>query len=80
VVFIMGDTNNSYIVGAVNNPTGTTANIAITFASDDIADQDWAKFLGGGFKVVIRGTAAPDFASKGAKADLQLAFTFAAFE
>jgi hypothetical protein len=45
-----------------------------------VADQDWAKFIGGSFKVIIRGTAAADFASKGAKADLQLAFTFAAFE
>jgi hypothetical protein len=80
VVFIIGDTNNTYIVGAVNNPTGSVIDVPVSFESDDIAEQDWAKFLGGGFKVVIRGTAAPDFASKGAKADLQLSFTFAAFE
>ena len=80
VLFIMGDTNNTYVVGGVTNPKATTAEVDVAFASHDVAEQDWPKFLGGGFKVVIRGTAATDFASKGAKADLQLSFTFAAFE
>lgn len=80
VVFLMGDTNNTYIVGAVSDPKGTKTEVGVTFESGDIAQQDRAKFLGGGFKVIIRGTAAPDFAIKGAKADLQLTFTFAAFE
>jgi hypothetical protein len=80
VLFVMGDSNNTYPVGTVTNPKGTTAGIDIGFESNDISATDWDKFLGGGFKVVIRGTAAADFASKGAKADLQLTFTFAAFE
>ncbi|MBS1123028.1 MAG: hypothetical protein H6Q90_5256 [Deltaproteobacteria bacterium] len=54
--------------------------VGVTFEFAQLADQDVAKLLGGSFKVVIRGTAATDFASKGVKADLQLAFTFAAFE
>jgi hypothetical protein len=80
VLFLMNDTNNTYTAGNVNAPTGTTAPVSVTFDSATIADQDWVKLLGGSFKVVIRGTAATDFANKGAKADLQLAFTFAAFE
>lgn len=80
VAFIMGDTNNTYIVGAVNDPKGSKTDVGVSYESGDMAEQDRAKFLGGNFKVIIRGTAAPDFANKGAKADLQLTFTFAAFE
>lgn len=81
VLFIMGDTNNSYPVGKIMNPTGTgPLEMPVGFESNDVGDPDWTKFLGGGFKVVIRGSAASDFATKGAKADLQLTFTFAAFE
>jgi hypothetical protein len=56
------------------------AAVGVLFESNAVAEQDWPKLLGGSFKVVIRGTAATDFANKGAKADLQLAFTFAAYE
>ena len=80
VLFLMNDSNNTYPIGTVANPKMTTAAIDVGFESSDIAEQDWAKFMGGSFKVVIRGTAATDFATKGAKADLQLTFTFAAFE
>jgi hypothetical protein len=81
VLFLMNDTNNTYNAGRITNPTGAgPVAVGIQFDSAGVADQDWAKFVGGSFKVVIRGTAATDFASKGAKADLQLAFTFAAFE
>ncbi|MBA3499812.1 MAG: hypothetical protein M4D80_39185 [Myxococcota bacterium] len=80
VLFIMGDTNNTYVVGGVTDPKATSVDVDVAFESQDVAEQDWQKFLGGGFKVVIRGTAATGFASKGAKADLQLSFTFAAFE
>lgn len=81
VLFLMNDTNNSYPIGRVTNPTGTgPVAVGVLLESDDISDPDWPKYLGGSFKVVIRGMAATDFASKGAKADLQLNFTFAAFE
>ncbi len=81
MLFIMNDTNNTYPVGHVANPTGTgpvTAHILLDDAA--MAEQDRDKYYGGSFKVVIRGTAATDFATKGAKADLQLSFTFAAYE
>ena len=81
VLFLMNDTNNTYPAGRVSSPTGAgPVPVGIGFESNGIADQDWPKFVGGSFKVIIRGTAATEFASKGAKADLQLAFTFAAYE
>ena len=81
VLFLMNDSNNTYNAGRVTNPTGPgPIEVGVLVESDAITDTDWPKYLGGSFKVVIRGTAAADFASKGAKADLQLMFTFAAFE
>ncbi|HWO25027.1 MAG TPA: hypothetical protein VNO30_40080 [Kofleriaceae bacterium] len=81
VLFLMNDTNNTYTAGRVTSPTGTgPVEVGIQFDSDDVADQDWPKLIGGSFKVVIRGTAATGFATKGAKADLQLTFTFSAYE
>ncbi|MEJ7598972.1 MAG: hypothetical protein WKG01_13775 [Kofleriaceae bacterium] len=81
VLFQMNDTNNSYPVGRVSNPTATgPVDVGVLLESDAVSDVDWPKFLGGSFKVIIRGNAATDFQSSGAKADLQLNFTFAAFE
>jgi len=83
LLFQMNDTNNSYPVATLAIDAATTAGpigVDSTFDSDDAGDVDFAKILGGSFKVVIRGPAAPDFASKGAEADLQATFTFAAFE
>jgi len=81
VLFLMNDTNNTYPAGRISDPVGAgPLDVGVLLESDAVADQDWLKFVGGSFKVVIRGTAAQGFASKGAKADLQLNFTFAAFE
>jgi hypothetical protein len=81
VLFLMNDTNNTYPVGTIADPKGTGPDaVHVDFASEDVSEVDWPKYLGGSFKVVVRGTAATDFATKGAKADLQLTFTFAAFE
>ncbi len=81
VLFLMNDTNNTYPVGRVTNPTGAgPVDVGVLLESNAVADQDWSKFVGGSFKVVIRGSVATGFATKGAKADLQLTFTFAAFE
>jgi hypothetical protein len=81
VLFLLDTTNNTYNIGRVTDPTGPgPVAVNVLLDSDAVADQDWPKFLGGSFKVVLRGTAAPDFSTKGAKADLQLTFTFAAFE
>ncbi len=83
LLFQMNDTNTSYPVAtttiAADASAGPTG-FDVTFDGGAISDADYAKLLGGSFKVVIRGTAAAGFDAKGADADLQTTFTFAAFE
>lgn len=79
--FLIDDSNNTYDAAHVIDPTGVgPVAMTVAFPAEGVAPQDLAKFIGGGFKVVIRGNAGVDFASKGAEADLEVTFTFAAFE
>jgi hypothetical protein len=81
VAFITNDTNNTYDVGHVVNPTGVgPVDVDVVFQSDDVSPADYVKILSGSFKVVIRGSAAANFSTKGAEASLDLTFRFAAFE
>ncbi len=83
VLFEMNDTNNSYTVasGAISADSGAgPIGADVTFAADEVPDLDYAKLLAGSFKVVVRGPAAPGFATAGADVDLQVTLTFAAFE
>jgi hypothetical protein len=81
VSFVIDDSNNTYEVGTLTNPSGVgPIDFDISLAGAEVAPQDFTKYLGGSFKVVARGTAATGFTSKGAEAALQLTFTFAAFE
>jgi len=81
ISFVMNDTNNTYQVGTLANPSGVgPIDLDVSLAGADVAPQDFTKYLSGSFKVVARGTAAAGFTSKGAEAALQLTFTFAAFE
>lgn len=83
VLFLMNDTNNSYPVAAGTveaSATGGPVALSATFSSDGVPDADYAKLLGGSFKVVMRGPAAVGFTSKGADADVQVTLTFSAFE
>jgi len=81
VAFITNDTNTTYDVGHIMNPTGVgPADVDIVFESDAVSPADFVKILGGSFKVVVRGPAAANFSTKGAEASLDLTFTFAAFE
>jgi hypothetical protein len=81
VAFVIDDSNNTYDVGHVNDPVGVgPVDMGIAFDSAAVSDLDYAKLLAGSFKVVVRGTAAVDFSTKGAEANLQVSFTFAAFE
>jgi hypothetical protein len=81
VAMVMNDTNNTYDVGHAMNPIGVgPLAVDIAFSSAAVAPADFAKLLAGSFKVVIRGPAAATFSGKGAEANLQLTFTFAAFE
>lgn len=81
VAFIMNDTNTTYDVGQVTDPSGVgPTDVHAAFDSARMAAVDFAKLLSGSFKVALRGAVAAMFAAKGAEADLQLIFTFAAFE
>lgn len=81
VAFVIDDSNNTYDVGHVIDPVGVgPIGFDVNFDSDAVSDLDYAKFLAGSFKIVVRGTAAPGFSTKGAEANLQASFTFAAFE
>jgi len=81
VAFLTNDTNNTYDVGHVMNPTGVgPVYVNIVFRSDGVSAVDFPKLLNGSFKVVIRGSAAPGFSTKGAEANLQATFTFTAFD
>jgi hypothetical protein len=78
---VLDDSNNTYDAAHVTDPKGVgPVAMTVTFQPDTIAPQDLAKFLGGGFKVVLRGNAGAGFATKGAEANLEVTFTFAAFE
>lgn len=82
ILFQVNDSNNSYpaATSLVPASTGSSTEIATTFDSDALPEFDYQKLLGGGFKVVLRGPATAGFSTKGADADLQVTFTFAAFE
>lgn len=81
VSFVINDSNNTYQVGGLTNPSGVgPIDLDISLAGSEVAPQDFPKYLDGSFKVVVRGTAATRFTSKGAEAALQLTFTFAAFK
>jgi hypothetical protein len=81
VSFVINDSNNTYEVGTLTNPSGVgPIDLDISLAGAEVAPQDFTKYVDGSFKVVARGTASVGFTSKGAEADLQLTFTFAAFE
>ena len=81
VALITNDTNNTYDVGHVMNPTGVgPVDVGVVFSSAAVSPADYVKILGGSFKVVARGPAAAGFSTKGAEVNLQLTFTFAAFE
>ena len=83
VLFIMNDTDNTFPVGTANIDADTGAgpiDLDVDFAPPAADTEDFTKLLGGSFKVVVRGDAAIDFMDKGADADLQVTFTFGAYE
>jgi hypothetical protein len=81
VAFLINESNNTYDVAHVVDPDGIgPVGMDVVFESDAVTDVDYANFLDGKFRVVVRGDAAPDFETKGAEANLQVTLTFAAFE
>ena len=83
ILFTTNDTNNTYPAAAgpiaAADRSGPIA-LTSTFDSATISDVDFAKVLGGSFKVGIRGPAGANFATKGADADLQVTMTFSAYQ
>lgn len=83
VLFTTNDTNNTYPAASgaiVATDRSGPITLASTFDSTTIASGDFAKVLGGSFKVGIRGPAGANFATKGADADIQVTLTFSAYE
>ena len=81
VQFLTNDTNNTFVAAHWPSPAGLgPVEGHSSFDWDAVGDPDVEKMLGGSFKVVLNAPAAPDFATKGAEASLQLTFTFSAFE
>jgi hypothetical protein len=81
VSFVVNSTNNTYDAGQIMNPSGIGPDtMDVVFDWKQVPAEDVAQFQTGGFKVVLRGPAAANFATKGADARLQVTFTFEAFE
>ncbi|NTX34213.1 hypothetical protein HUA78_07175 [Myxococcus sp. CA033] len=81
ILFLIDDSSNTYVAGHGENPTGSgPVAFIVDFDSEAMAEEDYTRFLAGRFDVVLRGTAAPTFTSKGADVDFQSTFSFTAFE
>jgi hypothetical protein len=83
VLFRMDSTDNSFVAASrqiTADTGGGPIALGVSFDSNRLAGDDWTKLLGGSFKVVVRAPAAADFEDKGAEADLQVTFTFGAYE
>ncbi len=83
VQFEMNDTRNFFTVGTVNissETDGRTVRLDPSFDLRDYQAIDREKLLGGSFKVVLAASAEAEFKALKAKAELQLTFTFAAYE
>ncbi len=83
VQFVMNDTGNFFAVADVAidaNTTGRTIALSPSFDFGDYAATDLDKLLNGSFKVVLGATAEAGFKALKAKGELQLTFTFAAYE
>ncbi|HTM20202.1 MAG TPA: hypothetical protein VL172_06840 [Kofleriaceae bacterium] len=83
VLLVTHDANNSFPAATtdiVEPVGGGPIDFDATFDSADMGAADYDRLLTSAFDVAIRGPAAAEFTTKGADADLQLTFTFQAFE
>ena len=70
----------SYLVGAVTNPTGVTADLSHDFDTSTMPAPDYQAFLQGQFKVAISGTAVASFTVGNPNADMVSTFHFVAYK
>lgn len=81
VAFLVNNSNNTYDAGHVSGPMGVgPVSMTPSFDWSMVASQDIPQIMNGSFKVVLRGSAASAFSTKGANATLQVTFTFSAFQ
>ncbi len=84
VLVEMADTGDTFAVahGTIDESrTGSApVTLAVDFDADAFTGANFDKLVGGNFTVVYRGPTQAAFAATGAKADLQITLTFAAFE
>lgn len=71
----MNASDNSYPVALVDDDGAT-----IQFEAPATDHEDWQSLIGGNFKVVLEGDAAPGFESLGASAELAVTISFGAYE
>jgi hypothetical protein len=69
-----------YPVGAAANPVGVGVPMAVSFDSAGLGPVAFADLLGGGFPVVLSGTATPAFPGGNETADLTATFGFMAYK
>ena len=81
VLFKVDPSNLTYAVGHANDVTGAGPDdFTVDFNPDQLPASDLQALINGQAHVVIRGPAAATFPGSGAKADLELRFTFQASE
>jgi hypothetical protein len=79
--FVMNSSNATSPAGHQSNPKGASPVVFIVdFDFAQLTPADRVDFIGGSFKVVLRGTAASSFATASANADMQATFKFTAYE
>jgi hypothetical protein len=69
-----------YPAGTVTNPVGVGFPMAATFDSAGLDPTAYDDLVGGGFPVILSGTATSGFAGAGATADLKTTFGFMAYK
>jgi len=69
-----------YPVGTATNPVGAGVPMAVTFDSAGLNPAAYADLVGGGFPVVLVGTATTPFANGNFTADLKATFGFTAYK
>lgn len=83
VLFEINDTDDTFAVASADideEIDGGPFALDTDLDEASISDENYERLLNGSFRVVYRAPAHVDFAGSGAKADLQVTFTFVAFE
>jgi hypothetical protein len=83
VLFQMNDTDDTFAVAAGPigaDDDGGPIELDVDYDSESVSEANYDKLLSGSFKVVYRAPVQASFAGSGSKANLQVTFTFVAYE